>query len=170
MRGGYGQPCDWRKPNSLLTLQFGDTAKEQLVFAAYGAPHGECDSMTSALKRVPNLIKVTSLEWWREATLKAVRTDLRKPWRRSCRWTLQERWLPWEGRAENWRDLCSQPEVKRVTPSIEDPLCVNLSGQFGGCIVRFVASFCTVFFEAIASANVSDGFFERHRRRCLGRQ
>ena len=52
-----GQLYDWRKPNRLLTLQFGDMAKEQVVFPAYRAPGGDCDNMISALELVTNLIK-----------------------------------------------------------------------------------------------------------------
>ena len=49
--GACGQPYDWRKPNRLLTLQFRDTAKEQVVFPLYGgAPNGECDNMISVWK------------------------------------------------------------------------------------------------------------------------
>ena len=50
-----------RKPNRLLTLQFGDTAKEQVVFLAYGAPDGERDNMISVLKLVTNLMKCNKL-------------------------------------------------------------------------------------------------------------
>ena len=52
-----GQPYDWRKPNWLLTLQFGDTTNERVGFLSYGAPAGECDNMLSTLKLFTNLMK-----------------------------------------------------------------------------------------------------------------
>ena len=52
--GACGQPYDWRKPNRLLPLQFGDTTNEQVVFLVYGAPD---DNMISALKLVTDLRK-----------------------------------------------------------------------------------------------------------------
>ena len=59
--GACGQPYDWRKPNRLFTLQFGDTSNAQEVFPAYGAPDGESDNTISALKLVTNLIKGSKL-------------------------------------------------------------------------------------------------------------
>ena len=44
--GACGMPCDWRKPNPLLTLQIGDTADDQIVLPAYSALGGECDNIT----------------------------------------------------------------------------------------------------------------------------
>ena len=52
--GAERAPYDWRR---LLTLQFGSTANEELVFPAYGAPDGECYNIISAFKLITNLIK-----------------------------------------------------------------------------------------------------------------
>ena len=48
-------PYDWRKANRLFILQIGDTANEQVVFVAAGAPDGGRDNMNSALKLVTKL-------------------------------------------------------------------------------------------------------------------
>ena len=50
--GACGQPYDFIKSDRLLTLQFGDTTNEQVVFLAHGAPDGECDNMISAVKLI----------------------------------------------------------------------------------------------------------------------
>ena len=55
--GVCGQPYDWRRPNGVLTLHIGDTAREQVVFPAHGAPGGECDTSVSAWEPVTNLMK-----------------------------------------------------------------------------------------------------------------
>ena len=58
----------WRKPTRLFTLQAGDTANEQVVFPAYGAPHGECHESN--------------------------KNRLAEAWE-SLRWTMHERQSPW---------------------------------------------------------------------------
>ena len=77
------QPFVWKKPNRLPKLYLGDTAKEQVVCLAFGAPEGECDNTISALKLVRNMIKGKKLG---VELKKAVRKDLRKPWRPSSLW------------------------------------------------------------------------------------
>ena len=55
--GACGQLHDRRKPNRLLSLQFGDAGNEQVVVPAFGAPDGECDNMIGALTPVTNSVK-----------------------------------------------------------------------------------------------------------------
>ena len=55
-------PFDWRKLERLLSLQIGDTANEQVVFAAYSALNGEFDNMICVLKLVTNLEKGNTFE------------------------------------------------------------------------------------------------------------
>ena len=50
-----------RRAGKRLALQFEDTANEQVVFHAHGAPDGECGNMVSALKLVTNLIEGNKL-------------------------------------------------------------------------------------------------------------
>ena len=59
--GACWQPYDGRGPNRLVTLQIYDTANEELVFLASGAPDGKCDNLISALKRVLNLMQRNKL-------------------------------------------------------------------------------------------------------------
>ena len=47
--GARGQPCDWRKPDRLLTLQIGEATNEQVASPPCGAPDGACDHMICAL-------------------------------------------------------------------------------------------------------------------------
>ena len=52
--GACGLP-NHKKPTRLLTVQIGDTANEQAVFLARGAPDGERDNVVTALNLVTHL-------------------------------------------------------------------------------------------------------------------
>ena len=55
--GACGMPNDWRKLNRLLTLQIGDTAKDQMAFLGVQCALRECDDMIVALKLITYLVK-----------------------------------------------------------------------------------------------------------------
>ena len=71
----------WRKTKDeqhewLVLRSLGDTANEQVVFPAYGAPDGESDNMINALKLVTNLRK--RKKFGVVVLLKTVTIDLRR--------------------------------------------------------------------------------------------
>ena len=57
------QPYDWRKPNRFAhPADWRPRQMSKVVFAAYGAPDGECDHELCALKPVTNMVDGIKLE------------------------------------------------------------------------------------------------------------